>query len=251
MCGGNDMVKKERLKDAESEEEAVKKPIRSEGGKLIKEGEAEAEAETEAEAGCKTRKESESESEDESVIDHKLPIRKEDEAESEEEEEEEEEAEEEAGPKKKKKKTVKADGISVNPEESGAQSTSAEHTTTPGEVIHTDQNVFVPSSSVEGRREQSTPMGKSVEPDLMKSPLFVGINKQLDGIRESIEKKIDSIQKSVDDRLNNIKKDVEKIEKFYTHSFYKAIDESMGPEGLSAQPLAKQIEEGKVHFRSK
>ena len=88
-------------------------------------------------------------------------------------------------------------------------------------------------------------MGKSVEPDLMKSPLYMGIMKQLDGIQDSMSKKIDAMEKSVNDRLANTKKD---LEKFYSQSMYKAVGENVSPEGTPLLSIQKQIEEGKVRF---
>jgi hypothetical protein len=153
--------------------------------------------------------------------------------------------------KKKKKKAKKGEGHAVSPEESGAASDSAEHSTSPGMGVPSTQNVFTPPSSVSGKREQETPMGKSVEPDLTKSPLFVNISKQMESLQEALSTKVDALEKSVNDRLGNIKKDMEKVEKFYEQSFYKAAGENVGPEALQSLSIAKQIENGTVRFRNK
>ena len=150
----------------------------------------------------------------------------------------------------KKKKKVKKAGTSENPEESSTAGASDSHTITPGlSVPSKAQDVFVPDSAVDGKREQSTPMGKSAEPDLLKSPLFVGIDKKLDAMQDALARKVDALNKSVDDRMKNIKSEMEKIEKFYTQSFYKAASENVGPEGVPAQTIAKQIEGGKLRMK--
>jgi hypothetical protein len=212
-----------------------KKPTKEEDGKLVKEEPEEEEAE-------KAKKEViKAESEKEACNDDKVKKAEEDE----EEEEEEDELEEK---KKKAKKGVQA---SVNPEESEATSNTDGHTLTPGlSVPSKPQDVFVPSSSVDGKREQSTPMGKSVSPDLLKSPLFIQITKQMDSMQDALTRKVDALQKSVEDRMKNIKSDMEKIEKFYSQSFYKAASDEVGPESL-APSFSKQLEEGNVRFRNK
>jgi len=155
--------------------------------------------------------------------------------------------------KKKGKKAVEDDKEDVkktgNPEEEGAKA-AASGTITPGDPMAPPQ-VFVPTSNVTVSSEHVTPMGKSVEPDLLKSPLWVGINKQLESMQDTLGKKVDSLQKSVDDRLKNIKTDMEKIEKFYSQSFYKAAAEETGPEGLKMESFSKQLERGEIRFRNK
>src|SRR3972149_6595827 len=90
---------------------------------------------------------------------------------------------------------------------------------------------------------------KKYKTNLMKSPLFVSITKQMDSMQETLSRKVEALEKSVSDRLKNIKKDVEKIEKFYSQSFYKAASEEVNPEGIQAQSISKQIADGKVRFR--
>lgn len=191
--------------------------------------------------------------------DFKPSMQKADEAEDQTEEETngepEEEDEDEEMKAKKKKKVYKTDGLAINPEESAEQSQTAEHTTTTDSVINTRQNVFVPSSGIQVARTQETPMGvvpaikKSATADLMKSPLFISITKQMDSMQEALSNKVAALEKSVSDRLKNIKTDVEKIEKFYSGSFYKAASEEVNPEGIQAQTISKQIEAGKVRYR--
>ena len=168
--------------------------------------------------------------------------------------EEEETAEDEDSEedKKKKKKLKKEEGDGESPEDDTESATDANSTITPNlSVPSQGQDVFVPPSDVNVSREQETPMGKSVNPDLMKSPLFVSLSSQIDGIRDAVGKKVDALEKSVNDRLNNVLKDMAKIEKFYKQSFYKAIDENVAPESTINVPISKQIEEGKIRFRNK
>jgi len=171
----------------------------------------------------------------------------EDEVEKSEDSDEEEEDEEE-----KKKKAMKGESGGDNPEEDTSDATTPVNTITPEmSVPSAPQDVFVPPSSIDVAREQVTPMGKSVNPDLMKSPLYKSLSVQIDGIREAVSKKVDALEKSVNDRLNNVLKDMDKIETFYKQSFYKAIDDGVGPEGIQSQSISKQIEAGKVRFRNK
>jgi len=164
----------------------------------------------------------------------------------------EEEEESEGKKKKKKKEAKKGEGSSLSPAESVQVGNQDPHTITPNFAVPSQgQDIFVPQSQVSVSREQSTPMGKSVEPDLTKSPLFLNLSSQIDGIRDSVSKKVESLEKSVNDRLNNISKDMEKIEKFYNQSFYKAINENVAPEGTQAQSISKQISDGNVRFRQK
>jgi hypothetical protein len=225
----------EAKKDAEAEDECKKKPTHREGGKLVKESEDEAE--------CKK------ESEDEE--DAKPEMRKE----SEDEEEEEMDDEEKALYRKLKKKgykLVKA-GSSLNPEESESAGTTDGHAVTPGKMTGQKADVFVPSSDIEGKRTQETPMGKSAKVDLTKSPLFVGINKQLDSMEKALADKISSVEKSVNDRLKNMREEIEKtekaVEKFYQHPFYKMMDNDVGrPDRAQPDTVEGKINKGQVKF---
>lgn len=170
-----------------------------------------------------------------------------------------EDSEDDEEEKKKKKKAkkeaeeeddVEKAGLEEDPEEAEDESTDSEHTISPNASVPSQsQNVFVPPSDVKVDREQSTPMDKSVNPDLMKSPLFVNLSSQIDGIRDAVSKKVDALEKSVNDRLSNVLKDMGKLEKFYKQSFYKAVNENVSPESTQAQTITKQLEDGKVRFR--
>jgi len=164
--------------------------------------------------------------------------------------EDEEETDEDKKKKKKSKLAAKkGDGSSQSPEEASTVATTGGSTTSPGATTPSKpQNVFVPQSSIIVSREQDTPMGKSAEPDLMKSPLYLGIVKQLDGISESMTKKLEAMEKSVNDRLTNTKKE---LEKFYNQSFYKAAGENVAPEATQRLSIAKQLEMGEIRFRNK
>lgn len=151
------------------------------------------------------------------------------------------------------KKVKKGEGLPQNPEEAATEAADAGHSATSKPVIESKPDIFVPPSEVEGDREQDIPnqeLGKSAKPDLTKSPLFVNVTKQLEGIKAALSKKVDDLEKSVNDRLKNIHSDMEKIEKFYQGSFYKAASDEVGPEGLNAMPITKQIEKGKARFSS-
>jgi hypothetical protein len=171
--------------------------------------------------------------------------------------EEEEETEEEKKKKKSKLKAKKGEGLSENPEESAASGADGNSTISPGAIVPgKGQNVFVPQSSIKVSREQETPMGKSAEPDLMKSPVYLGIMKQLDGMQEAIVKKTEAmgaaIQKSMEDRLANTKKEVDnmvnQMQKFYNQPMYKALGENVAPEGAKSETVSEQIAKGKVRF---
>ncbi len=43
---------------------------------------------------------------------------------------------------------------------------------------------------------------------------------------------------------------VEKIEKFCSQPFYKAIDESVSPEAIQRQSIKEQIEKGKIKIKN-
>ena len=166
-------------------------------------------------------------------------------------EDEDEEEEDEDG--KKKKKAKKGVGSSLNPEESEGKASSGESTLSPGASVPSKpQNVIVPPSDVDGKRTQETPMGKSVEPDLMKSPLYMGISKQIEEMRTALDSKFEAVYKSYNDRLDNMTKELQKAEKamqeFYSKSFQKAYGENVSPESTQLLSIEKQIEMGKVRF---
>lgn len=148
--------------------------------------------------------------------------------------EEDEEDEEE-----KKKKAEKEAGA-IAPQEAEASSSQGK--------LSGNQNVFVPQSSVDGKREQETPMGKSVEPDLMKSPLFVELSGQIGEFQKAFDKKIEAMEKSVEDRLANLQKTVSKVEQFYKAPLYKAVSENVGAESGFKKSLKEQITEGNIKY---
>lgn len=162
-------------------------------------------------------------------------------------EDDDEDDEDEEGKKKKKNKAKKGSEGGKNPEESEAQGATS-GSTSPNQGVPSTQNVFIPQSAVSVSREQVTPMSKSTDVDLSKSPLFVNISKQMDGLQTALTHKVDALEKSVNDRLKNIKSDMEKIEKFYGQSFHKALGENVSPEATQQLGISKQIADGKVRF---
>jgi len=227
MKEAEDTEEAEEESEEEAEESTQKRKTRRVGGKLIKEDESEDEAEDESE--------DEEESEDR--------MQKEDEAEDEDEEEEELTDEEKSAAiddyKRKKKEARKGDQGGLNPGEAAQSSSTEGHTTTSKPVINTRQNVFNPKTNVSSARNASdgkaqmgqspsdiSYTGKSVNPDLMKSPLFQELDRNINGIRTVMSKKIDSVEKSMNDRLDNLTKVMEKLEKFYNYPFYKSQDVS-------------------------
>lgn len=148
---------------------------------------------------------------------------------------------------KVKPKLVKSEGSSLSPAEAGAKGASDSNTISSGASVPSKpQDVFVPQSSIHVSGEQKTPMGKSIND----SPVFVNLTKQLDSMQAVLSTKVEALEKSVNDRMSNIKKDMEKIEKFYSGSFYKATSEGVGPEGktVQAENFSKQISDGKVRY---
>jgi hypothetical protein len=238
--------------------------------------EAEAEAEAEAKKRKTRMKEAEDEAEDEEAIGryHKDADAEAEDEDAEEAEEEEEEVEEpkegiryKKKPKKKKKEadaeeeeeeeeeTEKGEMGGVNPAESASMSTSEQHTTTTRPVIGSRQHVLTPTSNIAGTRigRGTTPSevsytGKSVEPDLLKSPLFVELSGQIEQFQKTFDKKILAVEKSVSDRLANIQKAMEKVEAFYKQPMYKAVSENVSPESVQKQSIKEQIEKGKIRF---
>lgn len=150
-----------------------------------------------------------------------------------------------------KKRAVKAAGAGESPTDvkpNSGENTISPNTSTPS----APQNVFVPQSSVTVAREHNTPMGKSVNPDLMKSPLYNGISEQIEATRLSLDSKMAAVEKSYNARLDNLQKELAKTEevlkKFYSQSFYKAAAENVSPEGTQHETIAKQLEAGKIRF---
>lgn len=176
-----------------------------------------------------------------------------------EDEEDEEEDEEEEKKKKSKKKKEMVKGEGTNPEEDTSSATDANSTISPGNPAST-QDVFVPSSSVSTGREANhaaatgeapseVSYGKSAEPDLLKSPLYLEISKGLSSLQESMSKKLEAVEKSVNDRVANLQKALGEVEKFYKSPMYKAVSENSGAEALKKESsVAEQIAKGQVRF---
>jgi len=157
----------------------------------------------------------------------------------------------------KKKKAKKGEQGGENPEEEAQASTTGGASTSPGMGVPSTQNVFVPQSNINvgGTSTGQSPSethysGKSASTDLMKSPLFVNINKQLDEMRKSYEKKLTAMEKSMTDRLANITKTLKNVEEFYNKPLYKGFAENTNPEAIRSKTISKQIEDGKVRFSS-
>jgi hypothetical protein len=149
---------------------------------------------------------------------------------------------------KLRKRMAKA-GLALDPTESTAQEQTDGHTTTPGAVIGTPQHMLTPSSSVDGKRTQETPMGKSVNSDLMKSPLYVELSKQLAGFDETV-KKFGSAMTSLEDRVTNMTKALETIEKM---PLYKSpsteLNKDYNPQGEPGKSsVDHEVASGKIKF---
>ena len=157
--------------------------------------------------------------------------------------------------KKKKMKAQKGEQGGESPKEDATASTAAQNTTTPGAVIGVKQDIFVPQSGISTGRmaSGSSPSethyaGKSASVDLQKSPLFVELSKQMEGLEKAMKAKVEALEKSMADRMANAQKALDKIEKFYAQPFYKAMNENTQPEAVVQKSVKKQIEEGNVKF---
>jgi hypothetical protein len=157
----------------------------------------------------------------------------------------------------KKKKKAMSKGEEINPEESESNATDANATITPGAVIQTGQNVFVPNSGVSGDRmavgNSSSPSsisyaGKSINPVLMKSPLYKELSKQLDDMNKNVSIRLAAVEKSVNARVANVMKAMEKVDEFYKKPFYKAVSDQASPEGVQKLGIKEQIEKGEVRY---
>ena len=214
-------------------EETKKKPVERRDGKLIKEDEEEAmRMKAKPYAGEETPAEEAAEEETEK--------------EAEDEDEDEEETEKDAFGGK-------------DPEEEAVSSESEGHTTTSKPVVGNRQHVLVPSSNVAGSRYSnagSSQMGqspsdvsyagKSVNPDLLKSPLFVELSGQMNEFEKSFAKKVDSMEKSFNQRLANMQKTLEAVEKYYENMpLNKSINESLA----KSASISDRIQKGEVRYR--
>lgn len=147
-----------------------------------------------------------------------------------------------------------------SPQEGAQSGTDAGSSTSPGMGVPSTQQVLSNNSGIGGARNASSgsSAGQSpadvhysgkeagVEPELMKSPLFVELSKAIDGMQKALNKKVEALEKSVADRLGNIQKS---MEKFYSQPFYKAIDDSIGAEGVHKMSIKDQIEKGTIPRR--
>ena len=152
--------------------------------------------------------------------------------------------------KAKKKMVEKGEGSGVNPQEAESRGAST-GSTSPNMGVPSTQNVFVPTSGISGKREQSTPMDglhKSVEPDFQKSPLFVSMSKQLEDMRDVFSKKYDATFKSMNDRMTNLQATLDKMEEFYQKSFIKSPSQEIPAEKKSDEGLSKQLGTGRVQY---
>lgn len=145
-------------------------------------------------------------------------------------------------------------GLEQNPSESAEAASQAGSTVTPGKQTGQAQDVFVPQSGIPGSRmgQGKTPgqesySGKSANPDLMKSPLFVELSKNIESLKGAVSKKLEAVEKSMQDRLANIEKD---LKKFYDQPFYKAVVDVPGNVGNAKgqETVAEKIGKGNARF---
>jgi hypothetical protein len=149
---------------------------------------------------------------------------------------------------------VEKAGYEQNPEQGAAEGAKDSNTLTPGKMTGKPQNVFTPPTSIPGNRMGSGSQpgqehysGKSVEPDFQKSPLYVEMSKQIEGMSSAFSKKLDSVEKSVNDRMANIMKLMEKIEEFNKKSFNKAYAENLTQDG-NHESVEDIMKKGKARF---
>lgn len=137
-----------------------------------------------------------------------------------------------------------------NPEQSASSGTDDNSTISPNAGVPSTQNVFVPNSNISVGRNATNGIapsdvsysGKSVNPDLAKSPLFVELSKNIDGIRLTMSKKIEAIEKSINDRLDNLMKTVNRVEKFYDQPLYKSMNENLSQDTVKSVSLKDKAE---------
>jgi len=172
------------------------------------------------------------------------------------------EDEEDEDEEKKKKKMKKGDQGGENPQEDTASATDANSSISPKMGVPSTQDVFVPQSGVKVSREQPQypnevqmsgsqsgnipSYGKSVNVELTKSPLFIELSKQINGMQNALGKKLEAVEKSYTDRIANLQKS---LDKFYSQPFYKSIDDAQGPEGIQKMSIKEQISKGKIEIR--
>lgn len=151
-----------------------------------------------------------------------------------------------------------------NPEQEAESSATAGHTTTPGAVINQSQDVFNPSSDVQGTRTASgasAATGQSPsevqyhkQADLSKSPLYVEMEKrskmlgqQLESMQKAFEQKAEALQKSFESRMQNVQKSVDAM---YSRPFYKDVDhhEANKTEQAESKGFSKKLADGDVRY---
>jgi hypothetical protein len=167
----------------------------------------------------------------------------------------EDDAEEESS-EEEEETTEKGEMGGENQAEGAQASTTAGHTITPGKMTGQKQNVFNPETKIQGTRigtgttpGQESYSSKSVEnTDLLKSPLFTELSKQIGDMQKSIGKKVEAVEKSFADRLANLQKTVEAVEKFYSQPLHKGFVENAAPEGSIQKSVKQQLEEKNVRF---
>lgn len=128
-------------------------------------------------------------------------------------------------------KTEKGEGES--PEEGAEEADQAGNTISPNAGTPSTQDVFVPSSGVAGKRNASAGSkvggqspsevsytGKSAQPDLLKSPLYVGMSKQLNNFQKAMNDKFTAIEKSFADRISNLDKALKVLENQPVHKAF-------------------------------
>jgi hypothetical protein len=232
--GGRKLRKPCRKEDDEDEEvkpeeEATKRKVRRIDGKLVKEDEDEDE-------------------DDEDMPEEELTPEDIDEA--------------KRLKRKRRKMRMKGELGGENPQEQAEAAGTSASTITPSPLTPSPpQHIYVPPTGVVGERmgtigsiatgqapSEVSYSGKSVNPDLLKSPLFVELSGQLENLQKAFNKKLEAVEKSVSNRIVNLQKSIGQVEKFYNQPFYKAIDEGFGPEGIQKQTITQQIKEGKVRF---
>jgi hypothetical protein len=163
---------------------------------------------------------------------------------------------EEESSEEEEETTEKGEMGGENQAEGAQASTTAGHTITPGKMTGQKQNVFNPETKIQGTRigtgttpGQESYSSKSVEnTDLLKSPLFTELSKQIGDMQKSIGKKVEAVEKSFADRLANLQRTVEAVEKFYEQPLHKGFVENAAPEGSIQKSVKQQLEEKNVRF---
>jgi hypothetical protein len=147
----------------------------------------------------------------------KVVVKADDEEEEDLKKEEDEEEDEDA--------TEKGELGGVNPEEDANASAQAGNTVSPNQGVPSTQDVFVPQSRVAGKRNASAGSlaggqspsevsytGKSGKADLLKSPLYVGMSKQIGDFQKAMTEKLEAVEKSFSDRIANLDKAFKALE---------------------------------------